>query len=498
NVQLAPSEKTSFSSITFSKDGNYIYYVKGGPKSPLYQVPVLGGDSKKILDNVGSHISFSPDGTEFAFIRWLSDDESVLMIADTACTAERPLITRRHPEVFSNHGVSWSPDGKIIAGSVFTGNNRMNIALIPIDGGETRMLSTQKWLEIEQVVWLPDGSGLLGTAMDDEGENLTQIWFFPMSGENARLITNDLNQYQGISLTDNADRLLTIGWQKRQNIWRLPKGKSEEAQILSNNIYAEYRYISISTDGRIVFPSNENANGTRDIWIMNVDGTGAKQLTSNAGGNILPCVTSDGRYVLFASNRPDRKIYHIWRMNIDGTNPVQLTNGINGERGPRCPPDPKTVFYVSGCPNVPVDKGRLWRTSIDGGEAVQLTDYASGGPDISPDGKFIAMRFRFDDSTPLRLGIVPITGGKPVKVFDVNLNQNLFVRWKPDGQAITFIKTENGVSNFWDQPVNGGPAKPVTKFTAELVLGFDWSRDGDLICARGYEARDPVLISNFK
>jgi Tol biopolymer transport system component len=497
NVQLVPPEKTSFTTITFSKDGNYIYYVKGGPNSPLYQVPVLGGDSKKILDNVDSHISFSPDGSQFAFVRWFGDDESVLMIADTSGTAERPLVTRRDPETFSDYGVSWSPDGKFIAGSVNAGNKSMNIALIPVAGGEARMLSTQNWREIEQVAWLPDGSGLLGPAMGDQGENLTQIWFFPVSGENARLITNDLNQYAGISLTEKADRLLTIEWQNRQNIWRLPKGKSEDAQIVSNNIHAEYRFLALTPDDRVLFPSSENANGTRDIWLMNADGSGAKQLTANAGGNITPCATSDGRYVVFASNRGDAKTFHIWRINMDGTDPVQLTNG-NGEKGPGCPPDPNTVFYLSGGPDVVVDKSRLWKTSINGGEATQLTDYPTGTPSISPDGRFIAFRFRFDQANPLKLGIVPITGGKPVKAFDVNLNGNLFVRWKPDGQAITFLKAENGAANIWEQPVNGGPARPATKFTAELILGFDWSRDGDLICARGYEARDPVLISNFR
>ena len=184
---------------------------------------------------------------------------------------------------------------------------------------------------------------------------------------------------------------------------------------------------------------------------------------------------------------------------MDGSEPVQLTNGDgDGEKMPRCSPDPMSVYYLSGGPNVDVEKSRLWKTSIDGGDAVQLTDYSTGAPDISPDGRFIAVRFKFDQAEPLKLGIVPITGGKPVKVFDVNLGFNLIVRWRPDGQAITFIKTEKGVGNIWEQPVNGDPARPLTKFTAELINGFDVSRDGDLFCSRGYETRDPVMISNFK
>jgi Tol biopolymer transport system component len=409
------------------------------------------------------------------------------------------LATRKSPETFSGSGVSWSPDGKFIAASAFVKGepNFMSIVLTPVDGGAAKPVSGHKWRLIEQIASLPDGSGLLGIAVAETGESLQQIWFFPASGEDARRITTDLNQYSGISLTADGEQLLTINWQNRENIWTLPGGKSEEARMLSNNIHARYRVIALAPDGRIVFPSNENAGDHRDIWIINPDGSGARQLTSNAGANILPCVTGDGRYIVFASNRADLKTYHIWRMNIDGSEPVQLTKG-DGERAPKCSPDGQTIYYLSGGPNVGPEKSRLWKISIDGGEAVQLNDYPTGWLDVSPDGKFIAARIKPDPKAPFKLGIIPESGGKPAKIFDFNFTFNSQVRWKPDGSAITFFKTENGVSNFWEQSVEGGQPRQLTKFTSELILGFDWSKDGNLICARGYEARDPVLISNFR
>jgi Tol biopolymer transport system component len=142
-----------------------------------------------------------------------------------------------------------------------------------------------------------------------------------------------------------------------------------------------------------------------------------------------------------------------------------------------------------------MDQSRLWSVSIDGGEPVQLTDYPSSSADISPDGKFIAFRYEESPDSPMKLGIIPITGGRPVKSFDVRENPPL--RWSPDAQLVTYIKTDDGVSNIWGQPVNGGPVRPLTKFTSELISGFDWTKNNELICARGHEARDPVLISNF-
>jgi len=43
---------------TFSPDGNYIYYVagdKGSEISSLYQIPVLGGAPKKLIDDSLPH-----------------------------------------------------------------------------------------------------------------------------------------------------------------------------------------------------------------------------------------------------------------------------------------------------------------------------------------------------------------------------------------------------------------------------------------------------------
>ena len=68
----------------------------------------------------------------------------------------------------------------------------------------------------------------------------------------------------------------------------------------------------------------------------------------------------------------------------------------------------------------------------------------------------------------------------------------------PDGRAISFINSVNGVGNIWEQPVTGGPPKPVTHFTSDEILSFDWSRDGRLALSRGTEPTDAVLIKNFQ
>ncbi len=133
-------------------------------------------------------------------------------------------------------------------------------------------------------------------------------------------------------------------------------------------------------DGRIVFYSI--AGGSQDIWIMNRDGSGQKQLTVEAGANHRARVTPDGRYMAFTSQRDAGQ--NIWRMDLDGGNPRQLTSG-NRDFGPAISPDSRWVIYSSFSSG----NQRLWKVSIDGGSAVQLTDYISLAPEVSPDGKLI-------------------------------------------------------------------------------------------------------------
>src|SRR5439155_12185192 len=101
NVQIVPPAGlgAGVGQSTFSPDGNYLYYIRGGRgggPGTLYQVPVLGGTSKKVLENI-SRISFSPDGKRFAFERrYVSEGEDAVIIANADGTGEQKVATRKH------------------------------------------------------------------------------------------------------------------------------------------------------------------------------------------------------------------------------------------------------------------------------------------------------------------------------------------------------------------------------------------------------------------
>jgi hypothetical protein len=72
-------------------------------------------------------------------------------------------------------------------------------------------------------------------------------------------------------------------------------------------------------------------------------------------------------------------------------------------------------------------------------------------------------------------------------------------QWAPDGKAIDYVQTKDGIGNIGEQQLAGGPPKQRTHFASEEVMHFDWSPDGtQLLVARGPSRRRVFLLSNFR
>jgi Tol biopolymer transport system component len=233
--------------------------------------------------------------------------------------------------------------------------------------------------------------------------------------------------------------------------------------------------------------------GAENIWVMDADGSNAKQLTINTEGrNDAPRVSPDGRYVVFGSLPGS----NIWRIDMDGNNAKQLTNG-GSSFFPDFSPDGKWVVYAD------LSAGRgIFKVPIEGGGAVRLNNSNDvldpGTPAVSPDGRWVAYYYRNSNATPkMGVAIMAIEGGPPVKRLD--LRQVTWFRWDADSRSLLYARNEGAVRNIWSQPITGGPAQQITHFNSELITSFDLSRDGkQLVMNRGTTNRDVVLIHDLK
>ena len=507
NIEIVPPAEVSYQGLTFSRDGARIYYVvqeHNNPIRTLYQVPALGLVPHRILRDIDSPVAISSNNKLLAFVRrYRGQSEDAVIIADNDGANERKLASRKGADFFWTGGPAWSPDGKVIvtAAGSNTGGRHMYIAEIDVADGKERAVSEQRWATIGRISWARDGTprgrGLIFSAIE-RGATQAQIWFLPYPKGAAQKITNDLNDYRDLSLTDDSTALITTQAETLVNVWLSPNtevaGAGRDRQITDgigqNNGVGGLTWLP---DGRVVYVTR--AYGSQDIWLMDQDGKNQRQLTTaETRIDRYPAVTPDGRYIVFVSTRTGNS--NIYRYDLRSGEQKQLTSGAS-EEFPAVSSDGKWVIYAA----TGSIKHTLWKVSIDGGEPVQLTDKLSTWPDVSPDGQKIACWYRAEPGASWRIAVIPITGGDPEKILDVppNADTPIPMRWTPDGRGISFVATRDGVSNVWRQSLDGGAPKQLTNFTSDQIFWFDWSNDGkQLACSRGRMLNDIVLITESK
>lgn len=497
---VAPAEGTFYGALIFSPDSQYLHYgaAQEGQHPPaLFRVPVLGGPVVKVLEDCsGGPVTFSPDGRQLAYMRGQFGRELTLYVADASGANERALLKRSAPDFFGLP--SWSPDGKTIAcayGSTekFDGNApSLGVATFQVSDGAERRVTEERWANMRQLSWLPDGSGLVVSATEAE-LSPAQIWMLSLPSGEVRRVTNDLNTYLGASVTADGSALVTVQTDRVPNVWVAPAGDAARARQITTGSgkFDGYYGLSWMPDGRIVYASM--AGGGWDIWLMNADGTGQRQLTAGARSNYGPSVSADGRYVVFVSNRAGGP-FNIWRMDADGGNPLRLTSG-RGENFPHVTPDGRWVVYAT------VGSGQdaaVWKVPIEGGEPVRLTSRPASWPFVSPDGKSFVCTYGEGQFASNRLAVIPIDGGEPTRVYEFAPTFRANTVWLPDNRGIAYLDARAGTVNVWLQPLAGGRPVQLTNFTADNVASFDWSRDNRLVATRSVETTSVVLIKDFR
>jgi Tol biopolymer transport system component len=163
-------------------------------------------------------------------------------------------------------------------------------------------------------------------------------------------------------------------------------------------------------DTKIIFNSDRdlvsggNIDGNSELFVMNLNGSGLKQLTHTTGG----CGSGDGNLdasdsvVLFSSDRDlvsgsnTDANYELFTMKTNGSDIVQLTNTVNpngiGSVEPRWTPDTNTIVFRGDGSD---ETFQVFRMKGDGSGVVQLT-WNTGGVgsspwSITPDGRTIAV-----------------------------------------------------------------------------------------------------------
>jgi serine/threonine protein kinase len=487
HVQLLPPDQVRFVALSFTPDGNYIMFVRSDKSTTnfryLYQIPALGGAPQQLIRDVDSAPVFSPDGQQFAFVRGILDPPSnQILIARADGSGERVLADRKGFGAGSPT-VSWSADGKNLAFvSPETRDNQTRWVLETVSAktGELRDLHSFA-TGARAVAWLPDGRGLLVTAIDEQ-TGRGQIWFVSYPRGDVSRFTNDLTNYDPccLDISGDGDSLVALQNTTLSDIWVAKADGSDPKQITSGEVLG----LGLDWVGNRITATNP-----RFQWILlNPDGSAETLLTHDRGAHpqLSPC--PDGKYVVY--NTYHERNFELWRAEADGSNPVKLP--VDGAMfGGACSADSKSIIYAAA--------NAVWRIPIEGGNPVELDIPFSVAGETS-DGKLLLYSIqRVEGTTHVAKTVVaPVAGGPPLYTFDAPYGMKT-ARFSPDNKAIAYLLTRNRATNIWEQPLAGGPPIQVTKFPSDDMFAFAWSHDGkQLAFSRGRRKTDVVMMSHFR
>jgi eukaryotic-like serine/threonine-protein kinase len=494
NTQVVPPAPVEYQGLRFSPDGNYLYFLRSesGSRSLkyLYRAPVLGGTPEKLVTDIDSNISLSPDGKKFAYL--LANNPKVgeyrLIIRSAEGSEEKTITTGPLNE--AQLDVAWSPDGKtIVMPLAQPGDALGGMDGIDAETGKRHPFLISNDFYFSKPVWLPDGSGLLALGVPAFA-NQSQIFHISYPSGRVSRVTRDTNSYTDLSLAADGHTLASVERQSHNTSYVVPDGaSSSQARQLTMEGSPSYE-VGWTRDGQLLM-----SVANTGVTLLNPESGAKTPLFSQIRFPGFARACPDGRIVFMAA--AEGKIQaHIFRADADGGNIKEITSG-KFDFLPSCSADSKTVLYADA-------DAKLNKVALEGGSSEQFAGYANFGRiAISPDGKLAAIVTNRPGDTKEKLGILSLDFSQPIRLLDFERPRVEYavmfgdgpILFKRDGTGIIYPVRDGQTDNLWLQPLDGSPGKQLTDFKSEFIRDFDYSFDGkQLAVIRGHRESDVVLI----
>jgi eukaryotic-like serine/threonine-protein kinase len=495
HIQVVPPQPGFYQhDISFTPDGDYVYFARHTPENPavlaIYSVPTLGGPIKKIVEDVASGCTFSPDGKQIAFIRAdFAHGKTLLMVANTDGSSQRELASRGSNEGFRQTAPAWSPDGTLVAAAAeHLGKDAATIiAVYPVAGGKAVEIPSK--LMVDGVRWLTAG-GLLLLGADLTHGDRAQLYYQPYPKGEGRRFTSDLGSYQSVSLDASEKMIAAVQVDRGRNVYVAPASDPNAmAQVTQDR----------DVGSTVAWLSNERLvmdDPDLNLDLLRPDGSDRDTLKQDLP-SAFPMRCGENA-VLVARFDPKQNSVNVWKVDASSGATRQLTRGNRNFPG-SCSPDGKWAYYS----NADVSPQRLMRIATDGGEPEAIGPPAAFAPQVSPDGQLLLFPYT-EGSGGARVfyfAVMRLADGQILHRWPISAGFNETLQWLPDGKGFLFTRLLGQNVNIWQQLLDEKEPRQLTRLSVanDMISSFAFSPDGKRIAiVRGPENVDVVLFTDFR
>jgi serine/threonine protein kinase/Tol biopolymer transport system component len=322
----------------FSPDGQQIAFRSERDGGGIFLMGATGESVRRLTD-FGFNPAWSPDGMRIAFAKegvagpLARRLDSELWIVEVA-TGQKRMVTRGDAVQ-----PSWSPNGRRIAyWGLPAGSARRivwTVSAVSGGGGEPVPVTGGEHLDWNPV-WAPDGESLYFVSDRSGSFNVWRVAVDEATGRvegEPQPVTSSSQSIGMISLSRDGGRIVYATNEGKANLERVAFDPSRGDAADAADVAGEaapvtqgsraVRSAAASPDGKaLVF---DTASPQEDLFLIQPDGEGLRQLTNDAAKDRIPRWAPDGSRIVFYSDRGGT--YGPWAIRPDGSGLERLDPG---------------------------------------------------------------------------------------------------------------------------------------------------------------------------
>jgi TolB protein len=208
--------------------------------------------------------------------------------------------------------------------------------------------------------------------------------------------------------------------------------------------------------------------GDADIYVVDVATGKERRLVGGKGVQGAPAYSPDGQYLLFSQTRGSESEIYICRSDGSGVRRLTRAGGIN--TSPAWSPDGRRIVFTSDRSGNP----QLYVTDAEGASPRRITFQGTWNDiaDWSPGGDRIAYSSRREGG--FQVALVGASGLEAETLYTFGPGSDEHPTWSPDGRHLAFASSRDGAPQVFVLDADGGSTRSVARVGGSCS-GAAWS-----------------------